>query len=202
MMAFFMHFYKNNHSNQPSSLRSAWFCLLTLVLSISLAWASNSSLNIKSAELVPLEDSYALNADVDLHFSDAVQAAINKGVALHFLVECQITAGRKYWFDDEIVTMTREVSISYHALSRQYLLNIDNVQQAFSSLSEAKAEFSRIHHWKIIEKSELSKDESYTAALRVRLNQSKLPKPLQVEALSSDQWNMISERYKWTPAFN
>lgn len=173
-----------------------------LFFALSLAWASTSSLNIKSAELAPFEDSYALNAELDVQFSDEVQAALSKGVALHFLVECQLSASREYWFDDEIVTRTREVTISYHALSRQYLVNVDGNQQAFASLSEAKSEFSRIKHWKIIEKNELPKEENYIAALRVRLNQSKLPKPLQVEALSSAQWSMISERHKWTPSFN
>ncbi len=194
MTAFFMHFYKKNNSQH------IW--ALVLFFALSLAWASSSSLNIKSAELVAFEDSYALNAELDVQFSDEVQAALNKGVALHFLVECQLSATREYWFDDEIVTRTREVTISYHALSRQYLVNIDGNQQAFASLSEAKAEFSHIKHWKILEKSALPKEEGYIAALRVRLNQSKLPKPLQVEALSSAQWNMISERHKWTPTFN
>ena len=191
-----MHSYKSNNNK----LHGLWACALLFVF--TLVWASNSSLNIKSAELVPFEDGYALNADLDTQFADELQAALSKGVPLYFLIECQISADREYWFDDEIVTVTREVSIGYHALSRQYLLNYRGVQLSFSTLNEAKAEFSRIRNWKIVEKSALSKEETYTAALRVRLNQSKLPKPLQVEALSANQWNMISERFKWVPVFN
>ncbi|HLD09206.1 MAG TPA: DUF4390 domain-containing protein, partial [Methylophilaceae bacterium] len=119
---------------------------------------------------------------------------------LNFLIEFQITSPRRYWFDDEIVTATSIVTVSYHALSRQYLINRDNHQQSFASLQEANAEFSHLRDWQVVEKNMLKKGENYQAALRVRLDQSKLPKPLQVDALGSEDWNMVSERYRWTPA--
>ena len=136
----------------------------------------------------------------DLNLSCAVEEAVNKGVPLTFLIEFQITSPRRYWFDDEIVTATNIVTISYHALSRQYLVNRDNHQQSFASLQEAKVEFSHLREWQVLEKNLLIKGENYQAALRVRLDQSKLPKPLQVDALGSEDWNIVSERYRWTPA--
>ncbi|HLD10146.1 MAG TPA: DUF4390 domain-containing protein, partial [Methylophilaceae bacterium] len=139
-------------------------------------------------------------ADFDLNLSGAVEEAVNKGVPLTFLIEFQITSPRRYWFDDEIVTATNIVTISYHALSRQYLVNRDNHQQSFASLQEAKVEFSHLREWQVLEKNLLIKGENYQAALRVRLDQSKLPKPLQVDALGSEDWNIVSERYRWTPA--
>ncbi len=93
------------------------------------------------------------------------------------------------------------MTVSYHALSRQYLINRDSHQQSFATLQEAKAAFSRLREWQVLDKNLLKKGESYQAALRVRLDQSKLPKPLQVDALGSGDWNMVSERYRWTPAF-
>jgi hypothetical protein len=54
----------------------------------------------------------------------------------------------------------------------------------------------------VLEKSLLKKGETYNAALRIRLDQSQLPKPLQVEAINSGNWVMISEPYRWTPVFN
>jgi Domain of unknown function (DUF4390) len=181
---------------------SILLCLFFLVLfSVPLVWAAGSSLSIKSAELVAADDAYLLNADFELNLSSAVEEAINKGVPLNFLIEFQITSPRRYWFDHEIVTVTSEVTVSYHALSRQYLINRDNHQQSFASLQEAKAEFSHLRDWQVIDKALLQKGDAYQAALRVRLDQSKLPKPLQVDALGSEDWNMISERYRWVPTF-
>jgi hypothetical protein len=154
---------------------------------------------IKSAELVSSDEQYLLNADFELNLSEEVEDALNRGVQLNFLVEFQLTSPRKYWFDDEIITVTNNVALSYHALSRQYLINRNKHQQSFVNLAEAKAEFTRLREWKVFDKSLLKDDETYLAALRVRLDQSKLPKPIQVDALGSEQWNMISQRYRWTP---
>lgn len=176
--------------------------IAALLLGVSLAWAAGSSLHITSAELIAAEETYLLNADVDVNFSAEVEQALSKGVPLNFLVEFQITTPRKYWFDDEIVSASMLITLSYHALSRQYLINRGKHQQSFSSLSEMREEFSHIRDWQVVEKSLLKKGDNYHAGLRVRLDQSKLPKPLQVEALGSEDWNMVSQRYRWTPTFS
>ncbi len=190
-MVSFMRYYKK------TNVLLGWLCFL--LFTVPLGWAAASSLSIKTAELVAVDESYVLNADFDLNLSGAVEEAVNKGVPLNFLIEFQITSPRSYWFDDEIVTVTNIVTISYHALSRQYLINRDNHQQSFASLQEAKAEFSHLREWQVVEKNLLKKGENYQAAIRVRLDQSKLPKPLQVDALGSEDWNIVSERYRWTP---
>ena len=190
MMAFFTRYSKN------TKFAAIFLCLLMLAAA---AWAEESRLTIKSAEILASEDQYLLNADFDLDLGGAAEDALNRGVQLNFLIEFQLTSPRKYWFDDEIITLTNNVSFSYHALSRQYLINRNKHQKTFATLAEAKAEFNRLRDWKVFDKSLLKADESYDAALRIRLDQSKLPKPIQVDALGSEQWNMISQRYRWTP---
>lgn len=173
---------------------------LTLVVS-SVVWAaSGSSLGIKNAELAPMDNAYVLNADFEINFSKEVEEALNKGVQLDFLIEFQIVTPSNWWFDDEIKSDSTHVTLGYHALSRQYLVNRNNHQYAFSTLREAKEELAHLRNWKVVDKSLLHKDEEYQAALRIRLDQSRLPKPLQVDALGSEDWTMVSERYRWTPA--
>jgi hypothetical protein len=192
MMDSFMRYYKKT---------KVWTGLFYFaLLAATLAWAASSSLNIKSAELVQADEAYLLNADFDLNLSPAVEEALNKGVSLNFLIEFQLTSPREYWFDDEVVTVSDSVAFSYHALSRQYLINRGKHQQSFASLQEAKDAFSHLRGWRVVEKSLLKKDGIYHAALRVRLDQSKLPKPLQVDALGSEEWTLVSERYRWIPA--
>ena len=55
-----------------------------------------------------------------------------------------------------------------------------------------------LEDWKVVEKSLLDKNEAYRAALLIRLDQSKLPKAIQVEAISSEKWNLTSEKFEWT----
>lgn len=165
-------------------------------------YAAPGNIQIRNAELISVDDKYALYSDFDLNLNPVLEEALNKGVPLTFLVEFQITSPRKYWFDDEIVTQSYRISLSYHALSRQYLLNRNNHQLSFTTLLQAKEMLTRIKEWSVLDKSLLKKGEVYQAALRVRLDQTKLPKPLQVEASGSEDWNLVSERYQWTPALS
>jgi hypothetical protein len=136
MMAFFTHYFKK--TNLKKFNHYARFSLVFLLLNTASAAFAASSINVNYADLQPLDDSYALSADIDIDFDDAIEEAVNKGVPLHFLIEFQVVKPWKYWFDDEIVTVSRSVTLSYHALSRQYLVNHGAHQKSFETLAEAK----------------------------------------------------------------
>lgn len=184
-MAFFMRFCKK-------------LSLILLIAFSAFAFAAGSSIVIKNAELESQDDYYGLNAEVDMSFDKEIEEAINKGVPLNFLIEFQIVSPRKYWFDDEIVTTSQSVSLSYHALSRQYLVNRGSHQLTFSSLSEAMHELLTLDDWKVVDKSLLEKPEVYKAALLIRLDQTKLPKAIQVDTIASEKWNISSQKFEWT----
>ncbi len=170
---------------------------LALLFACGGLFAAASSIQIKSAELTQQEDFYILDADVEVRFDKEMEEAVNKGVPLSFLVEFQIVSPQKYWFDDEIVTKSQSVSLSYHALSRQYLVNRDAHQLSFETLSEAAKELGNLHDWKVVEKSILEKNEPYNAALLIRLDQTKLPKAIQVDSIASEKWNLASQKFEW-----
>ena len=199
MMGSFMRFYKKTKQY------SAWIaCLLIVQLYfVTSIWAGTSSISIKTVDLVPVEEAYVLNADFEIDFNAQMEEAINKGVPLNFLIEFQLVIPHKYWFDDEIETDTMPVSLSYHALTRQYLVNMivnkQNHQKSFETINEAVVELSQLRDWRVLDKSQLEKGVVYNAALLMRLDQKKLPKALQVEALSSEAWDLNSEKFQWSP---
>ena len=180
------------------------FFLLALMLFAfqPLAMAAGSSITVKSADMLEVEDNYEVNALFDLSLAKEVEEALNKGVSLTFLIEFQLTSPRKYWFDSVAASEHSKVTLSYHALSKQYLINRDNQQQSFVTLAEAKAELGIISDWPVIKRSALNKDASYKAVLLIRLDKSKLLKPLQVDAISSEVWNISSLPYSWSPTIN
>jgi hypothetical protein len=163
--------------------------------------ARADGIEVKNAELIATGDAYQLNADFNIEVSAEVEEALSRGIPLSFLIEFQLVAPRRYWFDDEITSASQRIRLSYHALSRQYLINLPNHQKSFATLPEALEELSHVRDWIVLEKSQLAKGENYQALLRLRLDHTRLPKALQVEALSSEKWNLVSERYRWTPAF-
>ena len=116
---------------------------------------------------------------------------------LHFLIEFQVVSPRKYWFDDEIITTTNRVVLSYHALTKQYLVNRETHQKSFETLDEAVDELLQLTDLKVFEKVLIEKDANYKAALLMRLDQAKLPKAIQVDAIASEKWNITSQKYEW-----
>jgi hypothetical protein len=193
-MVFSMHFYKKiNHF-----LCSVFFASLFSILSSS-AWAENTLL-IKSAELVAQDDIYELNANVEAKFGREVEEALLKGFELHFILEFQLASPIKYWFDDEIVTISHPITLSYHPLSRQFLITQGDTQKSFSTLVEAAHEFANLRHIPVIKKAEVEKGENYKALLLVRLNQKKLPKAIYEIPDSASTWEMKSQLFEWVPA--
>jgi hypothetical protein len=189
--AFFTHFYR--------SVSLYYALVLSLALVSNFALAGSSSIVIKNAELQATEDAYVLDANLDINFDEDIEEAINKGVPLNFLYEFQIVSPRKYWFDDEIVTKSENVTLRFHALTRQYLVIRPGHQSSFVTLAEAKQSLMKVIGWKVLDKSLVEKNEVYKAKLLVRLDQNKLPPPLQVEAIGSEGWNLKSQKFEWLP---
>ena len=167
-------------------------CMLTAAI------ASTNSIEIESASLDAVGDAYVLNADFEIVFDRVLEEAINKGVGISFLVEFQISQPRKYWFDDEIITVRRQITLNFHALTRQYLVSYEGHQKSFETLAEAQQALMHIDGWKVVSKSLLENGETYQAALLMRLDKAKLPKAIQVDAISSENWNLASEIYSWS----
>lgn len=179
------------------------FSLLAVITVLCCVFQAQAEENIqiKSAQLTAVGESYQLDADFEINFPPELEAALNKGVPLDFLLEFQLVMPRKYWFDDEIVTVSQQIRFSFHALSRQYLVTAGRHQKSFATLEEAKDELAVLRNWLVVDKSHIVKGENYQASLRLRLDPASLPKALQVEALGSEKWTLVSERYRWTPAF-
>lgn len=190
MTAFFMHYCKKIKQ---------LLCILGLLLFASSALAADGSLHIRSANLITFEDDVLLNADAEINFSPEMEKAILKGFTFNFLIEFQLIVPRKYWFNDEIATTVQQVSVSYHALSRQYIVMRNEQQRTYASLDEAIEDLSIIQDLKVFQKSDVEKGEPYLAVLLMRLDHKKLPKALQVEGMASNDWKMTSQRFEWSP---
>ena len=190
MTASFMHYYKK--------IKQLFFGL-SLVFLVNVSFASSNSLHIRSANLIVYENDVLLNADAEINVSAEMEKAIQKGFTFNFLIEFQLVRPRQYWFNDEVATTVQQVSLSYHALSRQYIVIRNEQQRTFPTLDAAREDLSIIQDMKVFEKSEIEKGESYQALLLMRLDHKKLPKALQVEGIASNDWKMSSQIFQWTP---
>ena len=178
---------------------SIFFSFWMILFFSSSTIASDNSLIIKTAEINSQFEAYFLNADFDLSFNDDLDEAIKKGIPINFIIEFELKRPRKYWFDEEVTKKTKEILLTYHALSKQFTLTeSENRLIAFDNLTQAKNELKKIKNWRIFDKSQIDDTEKYSAYLQVKLDQTKLPKQLQADITSNQEWQLASKQFQWT----
>ena len=153
---------------------------------------------VRDAALVAAEEGYYLEADFEITLNATLEDALNKGVPLYFLLEFEIIRPRWYWLDDKVVNSQQQYRLAYNALTRQYRLGIGAFYQNFSDLNEALSFLSRVRRRQVLDLGTLSRGSVYSAAVRMRLDVSQLPKPFQLNALASRDWNLSSDWHRWS----
>jgi hypothetical protein len=97
-----------------------------------------------------------------------------------------------------VVELEQQYRLSYNALTRQYRLSVGGLHQNLDTLDEALALLGRLRPRLVAPTDVLEAGTVYDAAIRMRLDLSQLPKPFQINALGSRDWNLSSEWYRWT----
>ncbi|MGZ8274453.1 MAG: DUF4390 domain-containing protein [Burkholderiaceae bacterium] len=134
-----------------------------------------------------------LNATFEFELPQALEEAVQKGIALYFNIEFELFRKRWYWFDRRVASETLTYRLSYSPLTRQYRLARGGLSQPFESLEEALALVKSVRNWKVADRAQLSPRDDYDAQVRMRLDVSQLPKPFQVNAITSREWNLASD---------
>lgn len=164
----------------------------------STSFALDNSIVVNRADINKQFEAYFLNAEFDLSFNEDIDEAVRKGIPISFIIDFELKKPRKYWFDKDIVKKSKELILSYHALSRQFILSESgNRLTAFDNLTQAKNELKQIRNWRVFDKSQIDKLDKYVAYLKIRLDQTKLPKQLQVDITSNQEWQLASKSFQW-----
>jgi hypothetical protein len=178
---------------------SLLFALASLALLLLASLAVHAEgIEVNRAALVAGEEGYFLQADFEVQLNPTLADALNKGVPLYFLLEFEVIRPRWYWFNEKLLKTQQQYRLSYNALTRQYRLGVGSLFQNFSALSEALDFLSRVRRRQVLESGMLDKGNTYTAGVRMRLDVSQLPKPFQLNALASRDWNFGSEWHYWS----
>jgi hypothetical protein len=182
--------------------RRAWVRdLLAILLGALLATGARGAVLIKSAELRPSEAGYTLEATYDVGLTPTLEEALERGLSLTFVTEFELVYPRWWTFNlwnRTVSEFSTQHRLSYNALARQYRLAFGSLHQSFESVVEALAVLGRVRFAPAVRFPEVEPGAVYLAALRLRLDTSELPKPLQIDALASNNWSLSSDWYRWT----
>ncbi|OZA77761.1 DUF4390 domain-containing protein [Polynucleobacter sp. 39-46-10] len=182
------------------SIKQFILCSL-MALSLFSAAAIAEGIKLKSAELERVDNDWLLNATFKIELTPGLEDAVQKGVVLYFQTEFDVTRSRWYWFDEKPALAQRLTRLSYQPMTQQYRIASEGFTFSARTIFEALQAVGGIGGWRVIDSGQIDPSKSYTAALRMSLDLSKLPKPFQVNALNNRDWNVTSDwvRFPFSP---
>lgn len=172
------------------------FLLGCCLLATCMVAAQADGISVNKAELRASEKGYQISADFKVNLSFVVEQALSRGVPIYFVGEFSLTRSRWYWLDEQLFQTSQPIKLSYNVLTRQYRIARGALFQNFSSLDEALNIISR-QNSAIIPVATFKKEGRYIVAARLRLDINQLPNLLQVNALTSKEWDIDSDWYHW-----
>jgi hypothetical protein len=170
---------------------------LAALLAFWSATAAAGSIEPVQASLAPGDDGYTLSAEFAVELGPRLEDAVSRGVALSFNLEFTLSRKRWYWIDEHVAGHVLRYRLTYNALTRQYRLSVGGLHQNFASLGEALQMLGRVVALPVAGANAVKAGETYTAALRLSMDKSQLPKPFQVDAIANPDWLVEAKVLQW-----
>lgn len=181
----------------PLRLAAAVMVALTLCFAL-VASARADTVAVQGASLQADGGGWSLDARFAFELNSSLEDAVNKGVPLYFTTDFELTRSRWYWFDEQPVSVSQTIRLSFQPLTREYRVTTGGLQLGFPSLKEALAVVKHITSWHVIDKNQVQSGETYTASVRMQLDTALMPKPFQVDAVNNRDWNLASDWRRFT----
>jgi hypothetical protein len=194
-----------------------------LLVWLFVATAQAEGISVSKVEVRLGDEGYQLSAGYDISLNFVVQEALSRGIPLYFVGEFSLTRSRWDWLDNAQQALSRRIKgyfvdepelthwswldaeiykgeqtfkLSYNVLTRRYRISRGGLFQNYASLEEALNMLAR-QSSEAIPAELVKKDGKYMAAARLRLDITQLPKPLQVNALTDNDWTLDSTWHRW-----
>lgn len=178
-------------------IRALVYVLLAAALLVAASRVTAEEIHIDSAVLELTGEGPAVSASFRFELPPKFAEALLAGVPLYFIVECEISRPRWYWFDESVVHAVTRYRLSYYALAREYRLSSGALHSSFASVEEAFKVMTKLQSWVVADRTQLRLATHYDAWLRMRLDANQLPRPLQVTAIGQREWTLSSTWRTW-----
>lgn len=211
-----MRFLKNNklshflafkpHENISGSLNDSVVSLGKVVLFAALAvsvlpqtaHAEGITPNRRDAKILS-NGQLGISTRFNTELPEQLENALKQGVPLDFALTYQLERPTfaSYRFKiSQLVSNDNTVNyrLSYHPLTNRYRVAVGTFSTEYNSLRTALKAVGAIANWSVLSRGTLSDTDKSEVKARVRLSlsTSKLPKPFQINALDSKDWDLDS----------
>ncbi|MDO9226255.1 MAG: DUF4390 domain-containing protein [Pseudomonadota bacterium] len=168
--------------------------LATLVMAaLGMPGAHAEGVQAQQIDVVQRGELFHLNGGFAIQLSPTLDDALRRGVQLTFVQAVEAERARDWWLAEGLSDLERSVRLSYNALLRQYYVTLSGVSSAHENLADALRAAGDLRDWAVVSVKQMKKRSEYKIYVRMYLDVSQLPKPLQVNALaSSGRWQLDS----------
>ena len=174
---------------------------MPVLLALVLSGQATAAVELEQWRVERQEQALLLNTVLRLELGPAVEEALLKGVAVHFVAEAELMRDRWYWYDRKVAQVTRHYRLAYQPLTRQWRLQVSSeplaaaqagtsIAQTFETLSGALDVIRRQTGWRLADAAEVDREARQYVVYRFRLDVSQLPRPFQITAGNQADWNM------------
>jgi len=176
---------------------------LVLLMASALSAPLHADFSVHNAEPFVLDRVIHVNTRFDFALNSKTEEALNKGIPLDVVVDIALVRQRWWWANKVITDVTVRRRISFHALSRQYLvtgLYASDPTESFGLLNQALAHMGDFTELllPLTPKKKIEPDESYALAMRARLDIESLPTLMRPLAYVTPSWRLGTGWKLWS----
>ena len=180
-------------------LKSSKTLIVPLLLAVSLNAAGEGISATRAEAKLTHAGQLSVSSRFRTELPDQLKEALKQGVPLHFNLSWQLSApsmsSYKFKFDQLLNNdSTIQYKLSFHPLTNRYRVTVGTFSTEYDTLETALRAVGAVVNWKVLSKGALSdvaaKDTK--AEIRLLLTTAKLPKPFQINALTSKNWHLDS----------
>ena len=181
----------------PLRLVAALWIALALCLTAA-GPARAETIAVQRASLQSDGSGWSLDARFEFELNSNLEDAVNKGIPVYFTTDFELSRPRWYWFDEQPVSVSQSIRLSFQPLTREYRVSTGGLQLGFASLNEALSVIKHVTSWHVIDRNQVHPGETYTASVRMQLDIALMPKPFQIDAVNNRDWNLASDWKRFT----
>lgn len=191
---------KTRFFRQPETRSGCLIALIcTAMLMLPQQAAAESINHLRREAKIMQNGQLAISTRFQTSLPEQLEDALKQGVSLDFALSYQLERPTFAAYRVKLSQLvnnenTVNYRLSFHPLTNRYRVSVGTFSTEYNSLKTALRAIGAIANWPVLAEGTLSniKPEQVKAQVRLNLSTAKLPKPFQINALNSHDWELDS----------
>jgi len=177
--------------------------LASLILTLCLAWPglafAGERVTFDNVRVYPAHGRYVIDLDARVRMRRRPTQALEKGVSLYFNLDVDVFRQRTFWPDSVERSIRKRYRLFYFELTQHYRITEirSGKSVSFKTLDEASQHLSHIRGLPLLDVARVRDPGRYRVRVKMGLDYSELPTPLQLQAYTTRRWRLRSEETVW-----